>query len=120
MQRRRRINHGAGAEKVGVLRSDLGRKGGLVCMCMCVSLYVCVRHAQKMAKLFFSVRSTQFPFKLNMFFKKNIATSWAQNTPLLVSVRIGLVVSYFCRCSDHSKIIKVVEKYLIFFISDFS
>ena len=31
---------------------------------------VCVRHAQKIAKLFFSVRSTQFPFKLNILFKK--------------------------------------------------
>ena len=29
-----------------------------------------VRHAQKIAKLFFSVRSTQFPFKLNILFKK--------------------------------------------------
>ena len=28
-------------------------------------MYVCdVRHAHKIAKLFFSVRSTQFPFKL--------------------------------------------------------
>ena len=29
-----------------------------------------VRHAQKIAKLFFSVRSTQFPFKLNILFIK--------------------------------------------------
>jgi hypothetical protein len=42
---------------------------------VCVCMYV--RHAQKIAKLFFSVRSTQFPFKLNILFKKNIATSWA-------------------------------------------
>ena len=33
---------------------------------MCI-MYV---HAQKIAKLFFSVRSTQFPFKLNLLFKK--------------------------------------------------
>ena len=52
MQRRRRINHGAGAEKVGDLRSGLGQKGGLVCMC------VCVRHAQKIAKhaVFFLIK----------------------------------------------------------------
>ena len=29
-----------------------------------------VRHAQKIAKLFFSVRCTQFLFKLNILFKK--------------------------------------------------
>ena len=29
-----------------------------------------VRHAQKIAKLFFSVRSTQLPFKLNILFNK--------------------------------------------------
>ena len=37
-----------------------------------VCVYVCmyVRHAQKIAKLFFSVRSTQFPFKLIILFIK--------------------------------------------------
>jgi hypothetical protein len=47
----------------------LGRE--LICpnlVCMCVCMYV--RHAQKIAKLFFSVRSTQFPFKLNILFIK--------------------------------------------------
>jgi len=41
-------------------------------VCVYVFMYVCiyVRHAQKIAKLFFSVRSTQFPFKLNIIFKK--------------------------------------------------
>jgi len=125
MQRRRRINHGAGAVKVGVLRSGLGQKGGLVCMCMCVCVYVCmcVRRAQKIAKLYFSVRSAQFPFKLNMFFKNKYSNflgpkyfvSFRKNRPPL-----NTSVSYFCRCSDHSKIIKVVEMYLIFFIVDFS
>ena len=43
-------------------------------MCsMCVCVYVCVcmyvRHGQKIAKLFFNLRSTQFPFKLNILFK---------------------------------------------------
>ncbi len=35
-------------------------------------MYVCVyvRHAQKIAELFFSVRSTQFLFKLNILFIK--------------------------------------------------
>ena len=42
---------------------------------MCVYMYV--RHDKKIAKLFFSVRSTQFPFKLNILFKKYISTSWA-------------------------------------------
>ena len=43
-----------------------------VCMCVCVCVCVCmyVRHAQKIAKLFFSVRSTQFPFKLIILFIK--------------------------------------------------
>ena len=35
-----------------------------------------VRHAQKIAKQFFSMRSTQFTIKLNISFKK-IATSLA-------------------------------------------
>ena len=37
-----------------------------------VCVYVCmyVRHAQKIVKLFFGVRSTHFPFKLNILFKK--------------------------------------------------
>ena len=50
----------------------LGPVGGL-------GVYVCmyVRHAQKIAKLFFSVRSTQFSLKLNILFKKKLATSWA-------------------------------------------
>ena len=71
MQRRRRTNHGAGAEKVGVLRSGLGQNKRrscmyvYVCMCVCVSVTL-----KKKAKLFFSVRSTQFPFKLNILFKK--------------------------------------------------
>jgi hypothetical protein len=34
-----------------------------VCMYVCVCVYMYVRHAQKIAKLFFSVRSTQFTFK---------------------------------------------------------
>jgi hypothetical protein len=45
-------------------------------------MYVCVyaRHAQKIAKkLFFSVRSTQFPFKLNKLLKKK--PIGPQNTP---------------------------------------
>ena len=43
-----------------------------MCMCVYVCMCVCVyvRHAQKIAKLFFSVRSTQLPFKLNILFKK--------------------------------------------------
>ena len=41
-----------------------------VCMCVCVYVCVYVRHAQKIAKLFFSVRSTQLPFKLNILFEK--------------------------------------------------
>ena len=36
----------------------------LVCMCVC--------HAQKMAKLFFSVRSTQFPFKPSILGPKRL------------------------------------------------
>ena len=41
-------------------------------MCVYVCVYVCVyiRHAQEIAKLFFSVRSTQFPFKLIILFIK--------------------------------------------------
>ena len=39
-------------------------------VCMYVCMYVYVLHARKIAKLFFSVRSTQFPIKLNMLFKK--------------------------------------------------
>ena len=35
-----------------------------------VCVYLCVHVAQKIAKLFFSVRSTQFYFKLNILFKK--------------------------------------------------
>ena len=35
-----------------------------------LSMYVYVRHDQKIAKLLFSVQSTQFTFKLNMQFKK--------------------------------------------------
>ena len=37
-----------------------------VCVCVCVY----VRHAQKIAKLFFSVQSTQFLFKLNILIIK--------------------------------------------------
>ena len=39
-------------------------------MYVCMRVCVYVRHAQKIAKLFFSVRSTQFPFKLNILFIK--------------------------------------------------
>ena len=42
----------------------------LVCVYVCMYVCVYVRHAQKIAKLFFSVRSTQLPFKLNILFKK--------------------------------------------------
>ena len=42
----------------------------LVCMYVCVYVCMYVRHAQKIAKLFFSVRSTQFLFKLNILFIK--------------------------------------------------
>jgi hypothetical protein len=45
--------------------------GGLF-FCVYVCMYV--RHVQKIAKLFFSVRSTQFPFELNIF-KKNVNIS---------------------------------------------
>ncbi len=37
-------------------------------MYVCMYVCVCVRHAQKIAKLFFSVRITQLPFKLNLVF----------------------------------------------------
>ncbi len=37
-------------------------------MYVCVYVCVYVRHAQKIAKLFLNVRSTQFPFKLIILF----------------------------------------------------
>ena len=56
----------------------------LVCMyvCMCVCVYV--RHAQKIAKLFFSVRSTQFSFKLNILFQKKYSNLLGPKTLRLV------------------------------------
>jgi len=35
MQRRKRKNHGTGAERVGVLRTGLGQKA-VLCVCVCV------------------------------------------------------------------------------------
>ena len=66
-----------------------------VCMyvCMCVCMYV--RHAQKIAELFFSVRSTQFPFKLNILFKNKYEVYQPlgpQNTPFLEFSAVFTVV----------------------------
>jgi hypothetical protein len=56
-----------------------------------------VRHAQKIAKIFFSVRSTQFPFQLNILFIKNISTFWAlKHSVIVVSVSIEVVNSLIC------------------------
>ena len=62
----------------------------LVCMCVCVY----VRHAQKIAKLFFSVRSTQLPFKLNILFEKIYIN--------LLDPKILCIYHNLTECSVHS------------------
>jgi hypothetical protein len=63
------MNYAGEAERVGVLRTGLGLENSfanLVCMCVYVCMYdvcmyVCmyVRHAQKIAKLFFERRASE-------------------------------------------------------------
>ena len=64
-----------------------------VCMCIYVCMYVCmcVHHAQKIAKLFSSVRSMQFRFKLN------IVTSWAPK------YSVYIIIVFCVVCADFSK-----------------
>ena len=57
-------------------------------MCMYVCMYVCMSVTlKKIAKLFLSVRSTQFPFKLNILSKKEYSN-------LLGPKILGIIVCY--------------------------
>ncbi len=56
-----------------------------VCMCVCVCVYVCVyvRHAQKIAKLFFERAQHAVPFQIKYIIHKKIYQPLGpQNTPL--------------------------------------
>jgi len=58
-----------------------------------------VRHAQKIAKLFFSVQSTQFPFKLNILFIKKNINLLGPKTLRLVSSFVFCVFCCVCNVS---------------------
>ena len=63
-------------------------------MCVYICMYVCVyvRHAQKIAKLFFSVRSTQFPFKLKILFIKKYINLLGPKTLRTTLALFGCIV----------------------------
>ena len=75
------------ARKETALDQDEGRNGPRRGVCMCVYVCMYVRHPQKIAKLFFSVQSTQFPFKLNILFKKQYINLLGLKTLLLLEKR---------------------------------
>ena len=74
----------------------------LVCMCVCMSVTL-----KKIAKLFFSVRSTQFPFKLNILFIKKYINLLGPKT-----LRLVLDTQQFCVCN----VSVIVEKLCLFLL----